>query len=159
MIIIWTAKVQKQQMTSWEKKGQQDISTSPEGKRDEVTEENAGSKRTKPVPALAFPFVAPVQYRPPQINRMTQTNVWQILMMARRPNLSVVKDQTKTAKRLTQLNKTDQPRSSTVKGIWLAHEMMTVPRKGSANPAREKKSGTIRCTLSEAGDGTLQLTG
>jgi hypothetical protein len=105
MIIIWTAKVQKQQMTSWAKKGQQNIPTYPEGRREDVTEENTGSKRTKPVPALALPFVAPVQYRPPQIKRMTQTKVWQALMMARRPNLSVVRDQTKTAKRLTQLKK------------------------------------------------------
>ena len=115
MIIIWTAKVQRQQMTSWERKSQPNISTAPTDKRDEVTEENAGCKRTKAVPALALPFVAPVQYRPPQIKRITHTNVWHVLMMARRPNLSVVQDQIKTAKRLTQLNKTDQPCSSTAK--------------------------------------------
>lgn len=159
MIIIWTAKVQRQQMTSCEKTSQQNISTALVDKCDKVTEENAGCKRTKPVPALALPFVAPVQYRPPQIKRMTHTSVWHVLMMARRPNVSVVQDQTNTAKRLTQLNQTDQSCSSIAKRRLLAHERITVPRKGSVKPAREKKSGTISCMLSEAEDGTWQLTG
>ncbi len=60
-------------------------------------------RRTRPVPAAALPVVAPVQYRPPTMKRITHTSVSHVLMMVRRPNLSVEKDQTMTAMRLQQL--------------------------------------------------------
>jgi hypothetical protein len=52
-----------------------------------------------------------------------------------------------TARRLQQLKKIDQPRKYRVRNVWLAHLRMRVPRKGSAKPAREKKSALLVTTL------------
>jgi hypothetical protein len=66
-----------------------------------------GIRLTRAVPAATFAsapvFVAPVQYRPPTIKRITTTLVWHVLIMVRRPSLSVEKDQRATARRLQQL--------------------------------------------------------
>jgi hypothetical protein len=63
------------------------------------------SPLTNAVPAAAFPVVAPVQYRPPTTKRITHTSVWHVLMMVRRPSLSVDSDQRITARRLQQLQR------------------------------------------------------
>lgn len=57
------------------------------------------------MPAAALPVVAPVQNRAPTMKRTTQTRVSQELTMVRRPRLSVVRDHSKTARRLQQLKR------------------------------------------------------
>ena len=67
--------------------------------------ENRIAEHTRAVPAAELPVVAPVQYRPPTRKRITTTDVSHVVIMVRRPSLSAVRDQSKTASRLQQLIK------------------------------------------------------
>lgn len=91
MAIIWKAKVQKQQITSL-------------GPSLATGHRVVGAVRTRAVPAAAEPVVAPVQYRPPTAHKIMQTKVCATVMMVRRPSLSVDNDQSRTARRFTQLD-------------------------------------------------------
>jgi hypothetical protein len=97
---------------------------------------------TKAVPAEEFPVVAPVQNRPPTIKRMTHTNVMHELKIRRRPSLSVDSDHNRTASKLQQLfmpSETTKTKNMSCNQRE-TYERMTVPRKGSVSPTKEKKS-------------------
>lgn len=94
-------------------------------------------KLTKAVPAPTLPVVAPDQYNPPTVNKTKHKNVWSGRRMVRRPNLSEVIAQRRTARRLTQLGMSE----GTELMLVAAHERIREPRKGSLRPARSKKSG------------------
>jgi hypothetical protein len=90
------------------------------------------------------------------VNRIKTRRVCNGKRIVLRPNLSVVAAQSKTARRLTQLDELVLPRYR--EGL-LTYERIKLPKNGSSRPASEKKSAIRTCQRSVAEiPGTYKLS-